>query len=408
MNRDEQVGDISETRRIGDSTAFVIATSLWAVTLGTLPSITAGTLAPFIVAETAVSRSAVGVLYASFHLAGAFFTIISGRLADTFGVRRVLVTMPLISAVALVIIGFSDGLLTMSLGMFLCGVAFSVSNPGTNKLMADRIPAGPRLGLAIGIKQGGIPLAAVIAGSAFIAGAEAFGWRASFVGGILIGCLIMLLLALRIRVDQTTNRPAAGDSSDGNRAPLITLAVVGFGMGTGMSIVMAYFVLYLVESDAALSPVAAGWIFAFAGGVGIIGRIGWSVATRPGLQWKNLIATSIGALIAGLSMALGMPLNPWMLVVLPIMIGIFILGWSGIFQVAMIYESGSRVGRGSGIGFTGYGFGLMSGPSLFGAVLGLTDSYELAWSVACVGFVIAIVAATYGARVLYPRYHAPA
>ena len=390
-------------------TPYVVFVSLWAITIGVLPSTALGALSPFIVEELAISRGVFGQLYAVFHLSGVLFGFLAGRFVDAFGARRSMFVMATCTIVGVTVIVTSNHALILALGCFLAGIAFAGANPGTNTLLAGHLPAGRIRNLALGIKQGGIPLAAVLAGAVITSGASRFGWRVSYgvliVAGVLI--FVALLLPLQQRPTASPVPQATATVVEHNRRALLILAVFGFGMGSGTSQMLAYFTLYLVESSQGFDPVTAGYIFSAVGAMGIVGRVVWSVSTNASRQWPNLILVSSGAAVTAIALVLEVALSPLMIVFLVLTTGIFVLGWSGAFQVALVLESGTRVGRGSGIAYTGFSLGLMMGPAVFGQVLDTFDSYRAAWLIVLTSFLIASVAAVYG-RASANRHPSPA
>ena len=384
------------SQKLFGTSPYITATSLWAVTVAVLPATAIGLLAPRIVEEPGLGKGDIGLLYAAFHLGGASFAFASGRLVDAIGARRSLMLMSAALSAAIVGISTLRGLILMMVACFCCGVAFSVSNPATNKLVRDRTMPGRSFGVALGIKQGGIPFAAVLGGSVLGVAASAFGWRLSY--GVLLvgGCALLSLLLVPVPEAAAHDEAATDGDEAGDLRGLLALAAFGLGMGGGLSQVTAYFVLYLVDGPAAVGPVASGYIFSAAGVLGMLARVYWAVVTRPNRQWLTLAAVSAGAMLTSAVIALVTPPTTGVLVLLVVGLGVFVFGWSGAFQVALVHASGSRVGRGSGIAYTGFGLGLTVGPSVFGWLLGTTGGYRVPWMVVTGCFALAVASAVVG------------
>ncbi|UGQ10842.1 MFS transporter [Yinghuangia sp. ASG 101] len=129
-------------------------------------------------------------------LAGSVATTVLGRLGDLYGKRRMLLvcTVPLIAGS--VVCALAGSLATMIIGRALQGIGMGIVPLGISALR-DLLPP-ERLGSAIALISSslgiggalGLPLAAIVA--------ERSSWRALFWGAAVLGCVIALLIWLRV------------------------------------------------------------------------------------------------------------------------------------------------------------------------------------------------------------------
>jgi sugar phosphate permease len=139
-----------------------------------------GTAAPLIGKEFDLSKTQLGLVFSAFAYPYAIFQVIGGMVGDKFGARRTLFFCGLIWAVATILTGLVDGLVTLFLARLLLGFGEGATFPVATRAMQNWTPAGKR-GFAQGITHSFARL-----GNAITPPAVAFlialtSWRGSFI-----------------------------------------------------------------------------------------------------------------------------------------------------------------------------------------------------------------------------------
>jgi len=92
----------------------------------------------------------LGTIWGIIPLAGIFVVLIGGLLCDRFGSKRVLVVGSLLTGLAGILRGLSDGFITLAATMFLFGLVMTITLPGLIKACSIWF-SGRHLGLANGV-----------------------------------------------------------------------------------------------------------------------------------------------------------------------------------------------------------------------------------------------------------------
>ncbi|WP_405707198.1 MFS transporter [Streptomyces xanthophaeus] len=350
-----------------------------------------GALGPRLVAELGVSPTVWGLTTTIGFGTAAVLSPSSGRTVDRIGPRRALVLLLLTSAAALALIGAAPGTGVLLGAVALGGLPQALANPATNKAVVAAVPAGRR-GQVTGAKQSGVQLGAFVAGLPLAALAAGIGWRGA-VWTAAGAALLTGLWALRVL---PPDPPAAGPApAVGGRVPsvVIWLAVFSLFLGSGIASVNTYLALFGTER-LGLGPTAAGALVAVLGVAGVVGRIGWSKAARPGrAEWLPgvLAAGAVGAaalLVAAAAQAAGPA--AWAAAVA---VGVFAVSGNAVSMVLVMQRAlPGRAGQDSALVAAGFFAGFAVGPPLFG-LLAEAGRYGLGWSLVAAEFGAACVVA---------------
>ncbi|MGH7126813.1 MAG: MFS transporter [Stellaceae bacterium] len=151
---------------------------------------------------------------------------------------------------------------------------------------------------------------------------------------------------------------------------------------------MATFLVTFLTERAAVPLVTAGLIMAVAQGSGIVGRIllGWAAdrLLRPGR-----VLALLGTGMAAASVATGLISSAWPLPAIfavTAILGLTGLSWNGVYlaEVAVLAPPGAA-GAATGGALSVTFLGIVLGPALFSAVVSLSGSYALGFSIVAVG-----------------------
>jgi predicted MFS family arabinose efflux permease len=355
-------------------------------------------LAGFLQQDFHLSAAETGLLITVNGAAPLFSLLFVGDLLDRKSERLIIGVGAAIMAVALLVAAVSRDFLVLLACLFVVGLGYSSTQPGgsTSVLAWFR---GDRLGLAMGIRQAGLPLGGAIAAATLPAVAAAFTWRAAFALGAVIALCGGLAFALIYRP------PPAGGGGGAKRAALSSAVVARLlrqkwmrnAMVAGLALVSAQYAiltwLMLYLRDHAHIPLArGGWFLFLAQAAGVFGRIGlaaWSDRTA-GARFRLLALCMIAVAAGALLLIFIPPDTPEpALALLAAWLGFFGLGWYGPW-VAYLAEGATAdtVGLTLGAAMAINQLGIIAAPPLLGLVHDLTGTYAALW--ACIVVALAV------------------
>src|SRR4029077_12525234 len=105
-----------------------------------------------------LTRAQVGWFLPAVYLGGVLMSLPAGWLTDRLGVRATLGLGPLVIGGGVLLAALCSSLAACLACLVLAGFGFSVLNPASGKAVVEWFPARRR-GVAMGIKQTGLPLA---------------------------------------------------------------------------------------------------------------------------------------------------------------------------------------------------------------------------------------------------------
>ena len=338
-----------------------------------------GVLASELISFMAIDRWQLGLLVTGATMGGAVFSLLLGRLADAVGGRRATLSTLVIAGVALFGVGTAPGFGVMMAAAFLAGIASGSSNPATNRLISEEFASG-RQSLIVGVKQSGVQMGVFLGGWLLPVFTLWWGWRWAVITFAVVPLAFAGLYAA------TPGRaPAGGEEAGGaiyNRIPrlIYRLAVYGFTMGTGMSVVLTYLPLYAQEAEG-MSRGQAGLAVAVTGLVGIPARLGWArVAEGRFGSVRSLRMIALLAVTMGLVLAFGHHLGSWTIWLAAALTGLSGSAWNAVGMLAIIAMLPTTLaGRGSGIVLTGFLTGLGLGAPLVGWSVDRLGVYTPGW-----------------------------
>ncbi|MFE6127581.1 nitrate/nitrite transporter [Streptomyces sp. NPDC056437] len=334
-----------------------------------------GALGPRLVDELGISPTVLGLTTTIGFGTAAVLSPMGGRIVDRIGPRRALVVLLVVSAVALALIGAAPGAGLLLAAVALGGVPQALANPATNKAILASVPPARR-GSVTGTKQSGVQLGAFAAGLPLAAVAGGIGWRGA-VWTAAGTALLTGLWALRTLPSvppppATTMRPSLVP-----RGFVAWLAVFSLFLGSGIASVNTYLALFGVR-ELEMGPGTAAALVAVLGVAGIVGRVGWSRAARPGRAewlpgWLAVGAVCAAALLAA---ALSAPPLAWAAAVA---VGVFAVSGNAVSMVLVMQRAApGRAGQDSALVAAGFFAGFAVGPLLFG-LFAETGRYGFGW-----------------------------
>lgn len=363
-----------------DASAVTVAVAVTMVVASSMNAVIA-VLAPFLQRDLGLSVFQIGLLSAGVHVVASPMSTPAGHLADRLGGSRAAMVMVGLAATGFLVLSQAPTYIAMFAAVALAGGATALSNPTTNRIIVSAFPSG-RQGWAVGWKQAGVPLAALLAGSLAPSAAAAWGWRTT-VAGIAAAALAAGLLALLVLRARAAAGPSAAtwrERPAGGRRPVLRwLNVLGFLMGFSTGCINTYTVLYIVDT-VGYSARTAGFVAALAGLSGVVLRVGWPVIAerRSGPRASLQVMAPVGV-AAILVMAAAPYVAAWLVWVGGVLSG-SIMVFNSLGMLAVLRDvPRSAVGAVTGALSRAFFGGLFMGPLVFGAIVDI-GAYRWAWA----------------------------
>jgi predicted MFS family arabinose efflux permease len=369
-----------------------------------------GALGPQLVTDLGVDRTELGALPATGFAVAAVLSLGSGRIVDRLGTQGAGTTLFLVVAVSFTAMAFAGGFGPLLAAIALCGIAQALSNPVTNRVIAERIPAHAR-GTVVGIKQSGVQLAALVAGLGLPSIAAVWGWQVAlaWVPPVALTCLIATLRLPHATGGQGTGGAPLLPAAPGR--PLRWLLALQLSLGAGLATVTTFVPLY-THQDLGTSEPHAALVLAGFGVSGIVSRVLWtSMAGRRDDPWGLQLSLALFAAIAAGAL--------WLSSEVPA--GGLVLVWAGTLgvgatavaanAVSMLIVINDRrfgpVGHASALASCGFFAGFVVSPPLAG-LLADTAGFGAAWALVIGAFLLATLCATVLQRLDQATARAPA
>ncbi|MFE6056527.1 MFS transporter [Kitasatospora sp. NPDC056446] len=363
-----------------------------------------GSLGPALRSGLSLSTGQLGLLLSAAQLVPLVGLLVVGRLLDRYDERWIVGAGACVVAAGLALGAMAPGYGTLLLALLVVGAGYSSAQPGGSKSVAGWFDASQR-GLAMGIRQAGLPLGGALAAAVQPVLAATFGWRATLVSGALVafaGAVVFLAAyrrppalsaqpvrpALPVQPAQPgrpaapTAPPPAGSRLRMLREPvMVRIVLSGASLATAQSGILVLTVLHLHDS-AGLGAGSAALVLMAAQCAGIAGRIGlaaWSDRARSGRH--TTVLTCMAAVTAG-TLALATPLGAHPVTACPlfVLLGFFGFGWYGPW-VAHVTESAppGRTGSVLGLAMAANQVAVVLAPPALGLLRDATRGFALPW-----------------------------
>lgn len=344
-----------------------------------------GTLAAFIQADLDLSGTQAGLLVTAIGLVPLFALLPVGRMLDRYGERWLVGAGALALGCGVAVATLPDSYLWVMALLLVGGTGYATAQPGGSSAVAGWF-TGPRRGLAMGIRQTGLPLGGAAAAAILPTVADRYGWQTALVvaGGVAaIGAVLFATVYRDHPRPPTTDTAMLQDLRD--LLAVRALRPVLWAGTTHVAVQFAtvsYLLPYLRDRHGIGLAVGGSCLFA-AQLAGVAGRIvlaRWSDSFGAGRRLRpvvlSVLVTAGGTLVLAV-----MPAAP-----LPVLIGVmaaygfFAFGWYGpwVVHVADVAPD-AATGLTLAMAMTGNQLGIVAGPPLFGAVADLSGGYAAPW-----------------------------
>ena len=370
-------------------------------------------LAGYLQKDLHLSTTQVGLLITASSVAPIFTLLFVGDLLDRKPERSIIGVGMLIMALGLVGAGVAPGFLVLCAALFVVGMGYSTVQPGGSRSVSQWFN-GHQLGIAMGVRQAGLPLGGAPAAAVlpFLVGVQ--GWRAAFLWSVAVVLAAGLLFWA---VYRPPNLPAHSNK----RAVLSVVflirmvrqrwmqRVVWSGMalvGTQYGIVV--FLMLFLRDRFGMPLHEGGWLLLLMQLCGGVGRIVLSVwSDRCGTSGDRFVPVGSSMVVTclGLLALVNLPtdVSRFWLHALIAVLGFFALGWYGPW-VTYIADSApaDSVGLALGAAMTLNQIAIVLTPPALGMVHDATGDYVAVWGV-LIGWVVATLVLLH----VLGRFHKP-
>ena len=353
-----------------------------------------GALGPFLAASLALDNTRVGAIFGVLIAGSACTTALAGIAVDRYGERTMILFSGLTMALGLVGAALVPSYAGLLACFFCAGIGYAASTPAGGRAIllwfaTDR-------GIAMGIRQMGVPLGGLVGALILPAIASLSSYRAALLCGGVLTAVPSIATALLYREPIAREAPrrslreivrASIDVARDRRLVLVTLAcMILIFAQTAM---LGFYTLTLVRSDGIEPRIAAGAL-ALAQLGASAGRLAWGFVSDRVFGGDRMLPVIVACAVASCASA-GVASLPahhvFAAYALAVVLGFSAAGWNGLFATAQVEIGGlERAGSALGIGLTGlFAAGAVAAP-VFGAIAD-AHGFASAWYVLA-GFVL--------------------
>ncbi len=356
--------------------AGVFATAANSAVLLGLPAI-----APALRHDYDLTLTQVGVVLAALNFGALATLLLWGIVADRIGERRVIALGQLGAAAALAWAASTSSYGALVVALSVTGALGAGVNAASGRAVMGWFDEHER-GLALGIRQMGVPLGGAVAAGALPTLNDQIGLGAAFYG-LAIGCVVSALVgAALLRVEPDEEHSLLARPLRDARIWRICIASTFYVM-TQISL-LGFFVLFLHDRRGVSTAVAAGALAAtqVLGGAARIAAGRWSDRLRARIVPLRRVALALAVSLGAVTVLAEAPLP--ILVPALVLAGAVGLSWNGLSFTAAAETAGrARSGAALGLQQTFLSGGSIVGPIAFGALVHYA-SWRLSFALAAV------------------------
>jgi len=351
----------------------------------------------------ALSHAQLGIIFGMMMGGATGAAALSGLAVDKYGERRMILFSGLLMGFALVIAGFVHSYVWLVAWMTVAGAGYAASTPAGGRAILlwfarDR-------GLAMGIRQMGVPVGGFFGALILPAFAAAGGYQSALVAGGILTALPSVAAAIWYREPQghvfgsrSLRALLASMVAVARDARLVYVMLTCMTLVVAQSNMLTFFALTLVrDAKFGVAIAAAGLAVAQIGAS--VGRVGWGVLSDRVFAGDRVVPLMCSCVVVSMA-ATAVAFLPQhaLALALPVafVLGFSAAGWNGLSSAAQVEIGGpERAGSALGVALTGIFGAAIIAPPLFGA-LADARGFHTAWlalaGVALLGLVPALLA----------------
>ncbi|MFJ2743647.1 MFS transporter [Streptomyces sp. NPDC087440] len=350
-----------------------------------------------------LSTAQLGLLLSAAQLAPLVGLLVAGELLDRYSERWVVGIGAGTVGLALCTGSLATGYAALLGVLLVVGMGYSTVQPGGSKSVASWFDASQR-GVAMGIRQAGLPLGAALASAVLPLVAVEFGWRATLLAGgfvALLGAGLFMGCHRRPPASpaiQETEPSASLAAQLRARLRMLREPSTVKIMLSGTSLVsvqcgVGILTVLHLHRTAAVGAGTAALVLVASQGAGVAGRIclaAWSDRSRSGRY--TVVLVCLVAVIAGLAVLMTPAgRSPVVASGVFVWLGFFGFGWYGPW-VAYVTEAAppGRTGFALGLAMSVNQIAIVTVPPVLGLLVDLTGSFVPAWALLALPAAVAV------------------
>ncbi|KAA0760495.1 MFS transporter [Bacillus sp. SH5-2] len=361
-----------------------------AQTTATLITYGVGAFALFWKEEYALTNMESGLLVSVVNVGPLFCMLFVGRLLDQYNEKILISISSFLLGSSLLLTNIVSGLNGLLFVFLLVGTFYSVSQPGGSKVILKWFPKENR-GLAMGIRQAGIPIGGALAGVLipFLTIQYNVAYAINSISCIcIIGGLLFFLFYKEPCVHKETKKEHIKISFWTElqvviyKKELYPIYITGICMISLQMVLVGHFMKFLVREQSITSTVA-GTVFSVMFFSGMIGRV--VLAAISDVLYKGNRRTPLFIAVCasiGLILLLAMSIHiiaSGVLYGVSALLGFFSIGWFSLFVVEVAeLASEEAVGITVSLALTLNQIAIIVAPVLFGYIVD-QKGYTYAW-----------------------------
>ncbi|PGV65247.1 MFS transporter [Bacillus cereus] len=340
-----------------------------------------GVLALFWKQKYALSNMQVGLLISAVNIGPLFCMLFVGRLLDRYSERILIGASTVLLGGALLLAHIAREFMGLLFVLLLIGTFYSVSQPGGSKVILKWFPKEMR-GLAMGIRQAGIPIGGALAGVTIplLTLKFSLSYTINVIATIcIVGGLLFFIFYKESIPREHTSREYVRLSFWMQlkkvicKKELYPIFITGICMISLQMILVGHFMKFLTV-EKSITPILAGKVFSIMLFAGMIGRI--ILATISDTYYKGNRRTPLFICVCisfFLILVVVMSIHTMRLGALFVvsgLLGFFAIGWFSLFMVEAA-ESASEESVGLTVSFalTLNQIAIIFAPALFGYIV---------------------------------------
>jgi MFS family permease len=369
---------------------LILTIATWSQAVSTLVTYGVGPLAAIWQKQWGLNALEAGLFVSAVQLGPLLSMLLIGQALDRYGERWLISMGSVLLGFTFIFVAFAGGYFLLLILLGIVGIWYGTAQPGGSKVILKWFSKGER-GLAMGIRQAGIPIGGAMGGALLPFLSYRFGWQAAvYVQAFLaISGGILFLLFYREppvseeRKKQGTYKFRQQLAEIWVNRKIRPILYTGITMVSLQMVIVGHLMIFFMDK-AKVSVVTAGQLLSTALLFGMIGRIAlaWLSDQWWGGNREAPLHLSIWASVAGIVLLIFVSpsLPVWSLFILSAWFGFFGTGWYSSFLLAVAEQSPPQAeGLMVSFALTLNQLAIILAPVLFGFMADVL-SYTFAWS----------------------------
>jgi MFS family permease len=368
-----------------------------------------GALAPFFKAALHLGQAQLGLILSVELVGSVAMTSVAGLLTDRFGDKAVVFWSGVVMGVALITASLVENFAWLVAWLLVYGIGYAAVTPAGCHAIIFFFKKTDR-GLAMGIRQCGVPIAGVF-GALLL---PAIAMHVQY-GGALAAAGALTLLACwgasalyrepsELQCERISVRAMRLEMVEIAREPrLILLTITSMILICGQFALIGFLTLTLVHAAGYALPLAVA-IFTMSQLAAIGGRLAWGwISDHLFGGSRSLPLAVVCVLVALVALALadvGPSTPAWLAAVVALALGFTAEGWIGVSIIGFAEIGGEEhSGSALGVGLTGTLLAAMLTPALFGTIA-QARGFDVAWRWLALLAVAGVIPALLGSSIV--------